>query len=115
MPCMYRLSKVTLILDEHIEVLPRQKITYAVKALQNSVAQGCYPLIFLKCHRGERRGEFSEADSRRTGPRYVSTHAGTEEGNPEGRGHQSPRSLDSRYPRPCGPGSSQAHPGANLR
>src|ERR1700755_835162 len=65
--------------------------------------------------RGKRRGGFSETDTGRTSPGDVSTHAGTKEGNPEGRGHQSPRSLDSYHSGPRGPGSPEAHPGADLR
>jgi RNA-directed DNA polymerase len=34
---------------------------------------------------------------------------------PKGRGQESPRSFDSGDPRSCGPGGSQAHPGADLR
>ncbi len=39
----------------------------------------------------------------------------TEEGDTEGRGHEGPRPLDSLDPRSCGPGSTQAHPGTDLR
>src|ERR1039458_9946601 len=66
-------------------------------------------------HRGRRSGEFSESDSGRTSLVYVSTLAGTEAGDTERRGHKSPRPFDSLHPRPCSPGSAQAHPGADIR
>ena len=44
----------------------------------------------------------------------VSAHASTEKGNSEGRG-KSPRPVDTCYPGSRGPGSAQAHPGADLR
>ena len=47
--------------------------------------------------------------------KHVSAHAGPEEGNSEGRRHESPRSVDSYYPGSCGPGGAEAHPGADLR
>src|SRR5215472_6293142 len=69
----------------------------------------------VRGHRGKRSGEFSGADTGRTGLKYVSAHAGAEEGNSQGRGHESLRSVDSGDPRSCGPGGTQAHPGADLR
>jgi RNA-directed DNA polymerase len=33
---------------------------------------------------------------------------------PKDGGKESPRSVDSLYPGPCGPGSTQTHSGANL-
>src|SRR5260221_14443787 len=47
--------------------------------------------------------------------KHVSAYASTEEGDTEGWGHQGPRPLDSLDPRPRGPGSTQAHPGTDLR
>src|SRR5258708_11171205 len=69
----------------------------------------------VRGHRRKRRGEFSSTDPRRTGLKHVSAYASTEEGDTEGWGHQGPRPLDSLDPRPRGPGSTQAHPGTDLR
>ena len=46
--------------------------------------------------------------------KHVSAHEGTEEGDTEGWG-KSPHPLDSFYPGPRGPGSTQADPGTDLR
>src|SRR5215472_1011883 len=48
----------------------------------------------VRGHRGKWSGEFSEADQGGTNHKHISAHAGTEEGDSEGRG-KGPRSFDS--------------------
>src|SRR5262249_3317045 len=70
----------------------------------------------VRSYRRKRSGVFSGTDPERTSQQHVSTHAGTEEGNTErGEPHENAVFLDFFDPRPGGPGSLKAHPGADLR
>ena len=59
-------------------------------------------------------GRFLQADSERNLERARIVRWVSKGGDPEGR-RQTPWSFDSRHSGPGGPGSAEAHPGADLR
>ena len=69
----------------------------------------------LRGHRGAGRRRFPRADQGRTGSAHLQATTGSETGDTQGRGHQSPRPFDSRDPRSGGARGAQAHLGADLR